>query len=72
MIEREPLWLLGFFTGGRHAVVELVDRTDFHGMTIAWSVCNRPVVLAPDIAPDLVDDRVCPSCARWFDTHRHR
>jgi hypothetical protein len=69
----EPLWLTGFFTGRRHTVVDLADRTDFHGVTLAWSVCNRPVVLHPDATSDPTaepaNDSVCPDCACWFDAH---
>lgn len=66
----EPLWLPGFFTGRRHAVVDLADRVDFHGVSIGWSVCNRSVVLDPDTATELAADSVCPTCAHWLDTER--
>ncbi|MGB3444953.1 MAG: hypothetical protein WBA97_39960 [Actinophytocola sp.] len=67
-IDTEPLWLPGFFTGRTHAVVDLADRTDFRGVKLAWSVCNRPVVLDPDPTAEPTDDPVCPACATWFDT----
>lgn len=73
MVGTEPRWLPGFFTGRRHAVVDLADRTDFHGVTLAWSVCNRSVVLHPDTTADPevepANDSICPACARWLNAH---
>lgn len=62
----KPLWLPGFFTGRRHAVVDLTPAMDFHGQSIGWSVCDRPVLLRSDLALASVRGTECPRCAPWL------
>lgn len=54
----EPVWLAGFFTGRRHAVVDVANGWTFHGVRLVWSVCGRPAVLDSDDD----DQGLCDRC----------
>jgi hypothetical protein len=41
----EPVWLLGFFTGRLHAVLDRRTALVFRGVPLTWSVCGAPVVI---------------------------
>jgi hypothetical protein len=56
----EPVWLLGFFTGRRHAVRDLRTTLTFRGVPLAWSVCGAPVVIETHDARG----SYCPACVR--------
>ena len=63
------MWLPGFFTGRRHAVIDLARRMDFHGLPVGWSVCDRPVLLKLNLAEVSVSTPGCPRCERWLRQH---
>lgn len=56
----EPLWLLGFFTGRLHAVLDRETALVFRGVPLTWSVCGAPVVVDTHGALGLF----CPDCLR--------
>ena len=47
----EPVWLLGFFTGRLHAVLDRETALVFRGVPLTWSVCGAPVVVNTHGAP---------------------
>jgi hypothetical protein len=41
----QPVWMLGFFTGRLHAVLDEQTALHFRGVPLTWSVCGAPVVV---------------------------
>ena len=57
----QPVWLVGFFTGRLHAVLNPGTALVFRGVPLTWSVCGAPVVVNTQgaVAP------YCVNCRRW-------
>lgn len=56
----EPAWMLGFFTGRLHAVVDRETPLVFRGVPLTWSVCGALVVVNTPGAPG----PFCSACVR--------
>jgi hypothetical protein len=65
MVLDEPVWLLGFFTGRRHAVLDRRTALVFRGVPLAWAICGAPVVVETQGARG-------PYCAACSGIHLRR
>jgi hypothetical protein len=41
----DPVWLLGFFTGRLHAVIDRETALVLRGVPLTWSICGARVVV---------------------------